>query len=158
MIKGMQDSKPSENVGEGTSNKTSLAPVNIPFNLIDDKNQKSMGEKMLDEIINSTITKNETTNVCLCEIEEDGFSDESLTETTELEKKRIELDNLISNRLTNLQTKSEPFKKQLYLAKWDNKTLWISRKLNDKEHAHVLHMYPKCNPAKAWTRNKKFKH
>lgn len=137
---------------------TSLIPVNVPLNFMDNKHQQSMSQAMLDEIMNSTVSKQDAKNICLCEQDEEEYPSEKFNETMQLEEKRRELNNLITNRLLKLQSEPpKPLRKSTCLAKWDEKTIWISRKLNDLEHSRLVNLYPKCNPLRCWIRNKKHK-
>lgn len=121
----------------------SPAIINIPLKFLHENTQKSMSQEMLDDILRNT-PKNET--ICLCEdLEEDtnNKSDEN--------SKKNELDNLIIKKCNTKLTK-----KPTCLAKWDDKTIWFSRKLNDFEHKRLQNLYPKCNPAKCWVNCKKY--
>lgn len=130
---------------EAVSDKKAFEAINVPL-VFNNKNQMSMSNEMLDEILKRDNTEN-ISNICICEQEEESYESDR-----DVQRKKRELNHLINRKLDKI-SKDNRFKNR-YVAKWDDKTIWLSRKLNDKEHEKLNNFIPKCNPSKGWIRNK----
>lgn len=126
------------------SNKT-IDNSTVPI-IFDNRIQMTMSNDMLNEIINAAEKKKDYRNICL--YEEDLDFQES---DGDIQKKKREIHNLINRKLEKLIDEK---KKNYHVAKWDDKTIWLSRKLNDQEHERLNTHFPKCNPSKGWFRHR----
>lgn len=127
-------------------------PINIPLVFSSLKAQKSMSNEMLQKIMDDNAVDN---NVCICEQEDNNEQDKT---DLAFNKKKRELNNLITKKLEKINSNANLVKKCRFLAKWDDKNIFLSRKLNDREHKRLDNLYPKCNPSKGWIRANKYMH